>query len=333
MNWLVKIPSVEINTWAQNTSWERLLNLWQHTGIDGIVVPVSLSDQLDGLFDRAQTVFDMAHQRNMQRWLIFPVLNNPIFYYRHPESRPVHRLEESFSFPNWFAPICPSDAQYHIYFEESVFRLMKRLHVDVIILDYLRTPYFWEKWGNDVDKNQWPPYCYCAKCKIKFEEKYNFNPEDLNLPDWLNWQGSILSDWLVQIRKQIIEIRPGVKIGIQLLPLLGKNKKELCCEWIGQNLHNFEQHVDFFSPLIYERLLSWNHDEILFLLIDLMVKQKLPIVPSFQISSIKWDRKTENESNLGELMNRIQPLGIKESTVFHARDLLTEKAIRSQFGD
>jgi len=332
MNWLIKIPSVEVNAWAQNTSWERLLNLWQNAGIKGIIVPVSLSDQLDGLFDRVQTVLDMANKRNMKRWLTFPVLNNPIFYYRHPESHPVHRLDESFTFPNWFAPICPSDAQYQIYFEEAVSRLMKRLHADVVILDYLRTPYFWEKWGNDIDINQWPPYCYCEKCRINFEEKYNSRIEDSNLEDWLNWQGSILSDWLTQIKKQIIEVRPGIKIGIQLLPLLGKNKKELRCEWVGQNLQNFQQEVDFFSPLIYEKLLKWNHDEILFLLIDLLAKQRLPVIPSFQMSSIKWDRKTENENSLGELIKRIKPLGLKDSTVFHAGDLLTEKAIRSQLG-
>ena len=49
-------------------------------------------------------------------------------------------------------------------------------------------------------------------------------------------------------------------------------------------------------------------------------------------NNIGVDRKTENESSLGELIKRIKPLGIKDSTVFHAKDLLTEKAIRSQLG-
>jgi uncharacterized lipoprotein YddW (UPF0748 family) len=272
----------------------------------------------------------MAHQHNIKSWLIFPVLNNPVFYYRYPESHPVHRLEESFSFPNWFAPLCPSNENYRDYFAKSVSRLITRLPVDVVMLDYLRTPYFWEQWGNEIDENQWPPYCYCDLCKRKFEEKYQTHVSESNRQDWLDWQGLGLSTWLEQIKQQISTIQPNTKVGIQILPLLSKNKRELHSEWVGQNLQNLQHHADFFSPLIYEKLLDWEHDDVLYLLVELLAKQKLSVVPSFQVSSIKWDRKTENENNFGDLIRRIQPLGIKDATVFHARDLLTEKTIRSK---
>lgn len=332
MNWFIKIPGIEINQWAPNFNWERLFKLWQNSGISGIVVPVSLNDQLNGFFDRVQTLCEMAKKRDLKSWIIFPVLNNPVFYFRYPESRPVHRQKEKFSLPNWFAPICPSNENYQIFFIESVNNLLKKISFDALLLDYLRIPYFWEEWGNEIKDKQWPPYCYCDSCKQKFEEDVQKSFQEAEYMDWIDWQGNLLNNWLEIIYKSIVASNPYTRIGVQILPLNSDKNSKLYSEWIGQNLYHLQKNAHFLSPLVYDRLLNWNEDAIMSFLVNLMTEQRLTVVPSFQISKIKWDRKKESSTKLSHLVGRMKPLKIEEATIFHARELLSEKDIRSYLG-
>lgn len=332
MKWIIKIPGVELNRWAPNHNWDRLLSLWQNSGIHGLMIPVNLNDQLSGFFDQIQTLTGKIRDRGMQSWLIFPVLNNSVFYFRHPESRPVHRSGEDFTFPAWFAPICPTDEKFRSFLESAISRSLGKLSVDAVLLNYLRVPYFWEEWGNVVDPHQWSPFCYCERCRLKFEMDTKINFGAAKPADWQKWQCEIISNWLVKIGRQIQELFGKTKIGVQLLPLISDTRKVMCGEWLGQDVHLLQKNAHFFSPLIYENLLDWNHDDSIAYLVELLNRQKLPVIPSFQVSSIKWDRRKENSESLSALIERIQPLGIHSATLFHARSLLNEKAIRSILG-
>ncbi len=332
MNYFIKIPSIEIDKWAPNFTWSRLLTLWQNGGIEGIIIPISLNDQLDGFVDRIQTLIQIAKQKNLQSWIIVPILLNNIFFHRYPDRHPVHRLEKNFSFTGWFTPVCPSDEEYRIFFEKSASGLFDRLESDVVLLDFLRIPYFWEEWGNLIDENEWPPFCYCKTCKQNFENRIQISFEGAKLQDWQDWQCLLLSDWLERIKKQISAVHPGIRIGAQIIPLQSKNNHEQRSDWIGQNLQYLQNHLHFFSPLVYEKLLNWNHDDTLSFLVDILSKQKLPVVPSVQISRIKWDRKMDDENSQKDLIERMEILGIRDVSVFHGRELLSEKGIRSHLG-
>ncbi|HDL18860.1 MAG TPA: hypothetical protein ENH29_07385 [Bacteroidetes bacterium] len=329
---MVKIPGIESNRWAPNFSWDRLLSLWHNSGIGGLIIPVSLNDQLSGLFDQVQTLIGKIRDREMESWLIFPVLNNSVFYFRHPESHPVHRTGEDFSFPGWFAPICPTDDQYRSFLGDVIARSLVNLPAHAVILDYARTPYFWEEWGNVIDPHQWPPFCYCERCRLKFEADTNINFGAAKPADWRKWQGEIISGWLAEISGQIQKLFKKTQVGVQLLPLVSDDGNEMCSEWLGQDVHLLQKNAHFFSPLIYEKLLDWHHDDSIAYLVELLKRQKLPVIPSFQVSSIKWDRRKESGDSLPALIERIQPLGIHSATLFHARSLLNEKSIRSILG-
>ncbi len=327
MNWYIKIPGIELETWAPAHHWDRLFEMWWHAGITGIVVPVNLSDQLDGFQDRVQTIVQMAHRFGLKSWLIIPVLNNPVFYFRYPEARPVHRLQEAFSFPKWFAPICPTCSSYHDFFAHSVTQLLQKIGVDVVLLDYLRVPYFWEEWGNLVKPEQWPLYCYCPRCQQQFQQHTEAQLETTSPQLWQDWQCQVLADWLNQIHQLLLELHPRLQLGVQILPLVSEKKRLLRSEWVGQNLQILQKTTHFFSPLVYNQLLNWQIDDALYFLIELLCAQRLPIVPSFQISTTPWDRQQATGKSLNSLIHRLEPMGLQDATLFHARDLLNEKAI------
>ena len=92
MNYFVKIPGIEIDNWAPDFDWDRLLTLWQNNGIEGIIIPITLNDQLEGFTDRVQNLIKIAKQKNLQSWIVLPILLNNLFFNRFPEKQKVHRL-------------------------------------------------------------------------------------------------------------------------------------------------------------------------------------------------------------------------------------------------
>lgn len=333
MEWLLKIPRLELSSWAPSETWELLLEKWNQYGIKGIVVPVTLNQDSNQVSDNLSDLIKLAKVNNIQVWLILPVLNGLNIMDESWHSKVIHRTGDVFEFPKWFVPICPSNYVYQEFMIEKFADSLLNLPADVWLLDYLRFPYFWEKWGNVIDENEYPFFCYCDFCKQSFANEIKQDLENSS-PEFIEkWQCLIIEKLVGKISQTIKKAQPKVQVGMQILPLLTQKKRRIKSEWVGQNVHLLQKHVDFFSPLLYGKLLNWSSDYILSYLIGFLNIQKLPVVPSLQISATRWDLQNNyTATSLSKLANRIKPMGINKATLFHARDLVNPENIQKTLG-
>lgn len=345
MNFFAKIPRLDLSGWAPGMTWEGLLDIWHGAGLGGIVVPMSfhpstqpgtgpspaLRTASDSRFrEQLAALSRLAKERDLGIWVIFPLLNNPDFARQFAGEKPVHREGESFDFPSWFSPICPSSKIYQGYLRDQSFTSLEGLPIDVLVLDYVRFPYFWEGWGNMVDDDQWPPFCYCNHCIHAFQQETGKAVADASPHEWEEWQCHVVTALFERFSDRIKEhVHGGTQLGVQILPLMSAKKRRLRSEWVGQHLKSLEKTADFLSPLLYGRLLDWRSDDIISYLVGLTGHVKSPIVPSFQISHTRWDRREDAGYGLGSLAARLKPLGIDQATVFHARELLQSEKLQS----
>ena len=155
--------------------------------------------------------------------------------------------------------------------------------------------------------------------------------EDSTVVHLQKWQSRVIEKLIERISRNIKGVHPNLQVGMQILPLMSQKRRHPKSEWVGQNLQSLQRHVDFFSPLMYGKLLGLYPDQILSYLVDFISTQKQPVVPSFQISSTRWDRQRyETKVKLTDLGNRLTPLGIDAATLFHAKDFLNPEKIQKE---
>ncbi len=333
MEWYLKIPRLELSHWAPSENWERLFDRWLTYRIKGIILPFNLNQEVDKVSDTISSLSQSAKLYNIQVWLILPVLNNPNISDQTWHNNITHRNGKVFDFPKWFAPLCPSNIEYQEFVDEKISKFLLNLDIDLWLLDYLRFPYFWEQWGNVIEEGQFPPFCYCDLCKQSFQNEMNQSLAE-SVPELiLRWQCLSIEKLTSRISRTIKNAQPKLQVGMQILPLISKRKRQLRPEWVGQHIHSLQKHVDFFSPLLYGKLLDWTPDQILSYLVEFTSTQKLPVIPSFQISSTRWDRQSnKSKISLFDFAQRIKPLGIESATLFHAKDLLNLEEIQKTLG-
>jgi len=327
MDWFVKVPRLELSNWAPSENWEGLFERWTKKGVKGIILPLNLKDEIE----KISSIIQLAKLGNVQVWVNLPVLNNQAVSDRTEFGKIKHRTGEIFDFPAWFAPICPSNLEYQDYLDEKIANSLMHLPIDVWLLDYVRFPYFWEQWGNTVQEDEFPPFCYCVDCKLSFQNLMHLSLEDSTVVHLQKWQSRVIEKLIERISRNIKGVHPNLRVGMQILPLMSQKRRHPKSEWVGQNLQSLQRHVDFFSPLMYGKLLGLYPDQILSYLVDFISTQKQPVVPSFQISSTRWDRQRyETKVKLTDLGNRLTPLGIDAATLFHAKDFLNPEKIQKE---
>ncbi len=334
MKWFLKIPRIDLSGWAPSETWENLLKVWSAAGIRGLILPVGLSQNSGKDLDEISALMEHAKTNELQAWIVLPILNNRSLYEQHEEERPRHRHGKQFDFPAWFAPICPSSRRIRNLISEILSNPLISLPYDVLLLDYLRIPYFWEKWGNTVPESEWPPFCYCERCVNDFHAETGLYLDFATPEQWQRWQCSVILDLLGQLQKEVKQARPRISLGVQVLPLVSQMDRSIRSEWIGQNLRALQKYADFFSPQLYSNLLDWHEDELLSYLVQFVNHERMPVIPSFQVSPTRWDRGVDESSqNIRRLKRRLRPLGIESATLFHAKNLSSLAEIIRILGD
>ena len=279
MNWFLKIPGLHLERWAAGRAWPELLERWREEGISAVICPFRTGEQ-EGV-QQLEEFREQARQAGLQFWLTLSVFNHPAAYRERAVVRAVPRSE--MDLPAWFGPICPGSEMFRLDFGREFLDLLERLQPDTVLLDHFRVPYAWEEWGVEIAAGEWPVFCYCARCRTRFEHETGTSLEEATPAQWLHWQQEVLAAFLKELFALAETIRPRPALGLQFPPFVSPTRWRLRHEWAGLNMALLQKYVDFFSPLLYSRLLGWNDDEMLAYLVSLRSETKLPLIPGLQV--------------------------------------------------
>ena len=319
MEWYLKIPSLNLDRWAPGRNWPELLHSWKQEGFAGLIVPHNMG--LSGSEEGLRSFVNQAKEHGLGIWLTVAVFQQPAYYQTHEESRavPIREME----LPSRFGPICPTSEAFEVDFETFVLELLRTAPVDTLLLDHLRLPYPWERWGVEVQPDAWPPFCYCERCRGSFAAESGKPVEEATLDEWSAWQQKRIAEFLHSLRKILEREQPSLRVGLQMPPFVSPSRWSLRHEWAGLNLATLQRNLDFLSPLLYASVLGWSEDELLAYLLELLSHVRIPVIPSLQVVRTPWDRSSPSQTvKEDSLIERLDLLGIGGISLFHAAAFL-----------
>ena len=97
---------------------------------------------------------------------------------------------------------CPSRPEVKERALEIISELLENYDLDVIHLDYIRTP--------DFVSGEWISACYCDYCRSQFKQEYGTDPMDLGergelVQKWDNWRREQISDFVRLVHERVRE--------------------------------------------------------------------------------------------------------------------------------
>lgn len=229
-------------------------------------------------FDVLKDVISEAHKKGIKIRAWIPQFHDKAAIDKNPEWQ-MKYLKKNKVIPfkgqdgtEYFVNPINSDVQRY---EISIIKeIVSNYEVDGIILDWLRFDDF------NMDLSEYT--------RSKYKSTFGYDPitidfstNNTKLKQWNDWRTSQIADYVKSVRKNIDTIKPGLILGVYILP-----PEFIEC---GQDVEKFRGYVDFISPMAYFKdwgyNSKWVYDKSSGILAD--TKKKIlnkEIVPAFDIS-------------------------------------------------
>ncbi|MBN2280575.1 MAG: hypothetical protein JXQ65_08345 [Candidatus Marinimicrobia bacterium] len=249
----------------------------------------------------------LSAEKNLKRFLIFPVFYDPAYLKDHPEAFAIQKNGDNAK-EEWVEFVCPSNQDFRLYKINQLKEMIKACQPDGISIDFIRHFVFWEKIYPDRVPESLPNTCFCENCRKKFQDQMKTeitanSPESFyhwvysqKQEEWINWKSDLITSMVQELVAAAKEIKPDILINLHIVPWRKAdfgNARELV---LGQNLKELAKYCDYLSPMTYAHMIGQSPDWISSIVQEMADETECKILPSFQVS--RCYREEEIDINL-----------------------------------
>lgn len=211
---------------------------------------------------------------------------------------------------DWQKMVCPTDKEYRQYKLSVVKEVAKKFRPDILCLDFVRYPTTWELVLPNEKPDQIRDFCFCNRCLLSFTQKYSLDfPDSLietaqkaawilenHGEQWTAWKVENITRFVKSVRLAVERIDPNIKILVHTVPWSSEQFDQAILRIAGQDVKALTPYVDYFSPMIYHKMIGQDAEFIHDLTAELYETTRKPILPSIQIeASNEFQDYTSNE--------------------------------------
>ena len=181
----------------------------------------------------------------------------------HPESRPVMADGRKLPKVKSYAGVCPNQEWLHKQKFEEIKGMFRSGHYDVICLDFIRYPIYWE-----VSEPDLPDTCYCSTCLGKFQKDTGVDiPRDLTrVPDqsvwiqknhadrWVRWRADQITAFCAKVSELRDRLSAKTLISLAAVPWQPSDYDNAIYKVVGQDFRQLAKVIEVFSPMSYHVL-------------------------------------------------------------------------------
>ncbi|MDD4107701.1 MAG: hypothetical protein PHH93_03165 [Prolixibacteraceae bacterium] len=199
-----------------------------------------------------------AKSEGIKVYAEFATLNGKNYVEEHPEAWAINEKGERVEAASWFMGVCPTEPGFREYRFNQLRKLVTEFKIDGVWMDYVH-------WHAQFEEPEpiLPETCFCDHCLSSFSEDTKIDlPEGstakkaewiLNTHDdqWRDWRCEVINDWVLEIRKIMDEIRPGMLLGLYHCPWTDEEFNGARRRILGLDYDLLRENIDVFSPMVY----------------------------------------------------------------------------------
>jgi hypothetical protein len=265
-----------------------LFTRWEELGINTAFVSVSLA--------RNRQFMDLARNRGIKVWIIFPVFFNPEELSKSPSlfaltGRGMRAEAE------WVQFICPSREEYRTRKPAELRQLVEEIHPDGVSLDFIRFFVYWEKVGPHDVLDPVDFTCFCPVCLKQWQAKSGIQiPEaeqteiraapwivNSHLQEWGNWKCEVITSMVANLVRSAKAADSRVKVNVHLVPWRSKDFNYALRTVAGQDVAAISQYADIVSPMCYSHMVRQKPEWVHSVVEDMVSQSRVKVVPSIQV--------------------------------------------------
>jgi uncharacterized lipoprotein YddW (UPF0748 family) len=296
------------DTKAQYPNYNILIDDLKHAGVNALFTTLYEGKQAfykSDILPSRDTTIDMnklralAQKKGVLFGTICQIFYDPDIIEQRRDLIPIDQNGDT-SYVNWQKLICPTDKAYRSYKLSIVKEIAATVHPDIISLDFIRYPATWELIPRNTAPKDLRNFCFCNRCLSQFQKTYALViPENLRtIPQkaqwilhnhrvtWEQWKAANITSFVQEARREIKAIDPTIKVSIHLIPWSERTFQNALLWIVGQDVTALAEYTDYFSPMIYHKLIGFPNDYIHTLTSELYEKTQKSILPSIQTAQI-----------------------------------------------
>lgn len=167
----------------------------------------------------------------------------------------------------WYIGLCPSNDEYAAARLALLERVVDEMEPDGLFLAWIRFPGFWELWMPETTRGEIPEYCFCDRCRGRFQEERDVSLRGRDVrqqareilseyrDDWTAWKCAVIADFVRAVRERANQVRPGTQIMINAVPFGRGDYDDVAREVCGQGVEELSPHSDIFEFMFYHQIL------------------------------------------------------------------------------
>lgn len=285
---MVKEMLIGAKIYEYKQDFAGLFAAWQRLGVNTAFVSVELANN--------RAFMDLARNRNVAVFIIFPVFYNPEALVKDPGLFEVtgHGLPAK---ADWVEFVCPRRPEYRRQRLEYMRRLIRDCRPDGISIDFIRYFAFWEMVYPDAKLDPLQNTCFCPYCLQAFQKEYKLNiPARLlqtsakaewilknHLPAWSRWKQAAITSMVGDIAAAARQEKPGIKLNVHLVPWRKGDFGGAMGSVVSQDIAAIGPLVDYLSPMCYAHMVKQTPGWIRSVVRDVQKQAANPVIPSIQV--------------------------------------------------
>jgi len=211
---------------------------------------------------------------------------------------------------DWQRMVCPTNKEYRLYKLSVVKEVARKFQPDILCLDFMRYPTTWELVLPNEKSDQIRDFCFCDRCLSLFTQKYFLTfPDSLTETaqkatwilenhgkQWTGWKVENITRLVKSVRLAVEKIDPNIKILVNTVPWSSEQFDLVILRIAGQDIKALTPYVDYFSPMIYHKMIGKDAEFVHELTVELYETTHKQILPSVQVeASGEFQDYTPNE--------------------------------------
>lgn len=251
-------------------------------GFNTVFMPIREKD----LSETAE--FDLhAFREELRVWdirfaAVVQVFFDPERWDEHPEWRAMDQdLDDTPE--SWQKMLSPGCEDFRSLKLEHINQIIHELNPDMLALDFIRYPAFWEEIHVDSLRNITRYYDYNPLSINKMSDLYNVVNIQIHHNDTVKWT-SFKTAQITSYVKEVRELAGDLQLVIHILPWLLKDQEHYLKFIAGQDVQALSEYADILSPMLYTMVPGLNPERIRNMIKDFSGRySKICFLPSYLI--------------------------------------------------
>lgn len=203
-------------------------------------------------------LMQQAKSQGIKVFAEFATLNGKNYIEEHPEAWAINEKGEKVEPASWFMGVCPTEPGFREYRFSQLRQLITEHEIGGVWMDYVH-------WHAQFEEPEpiLPETCFCDHCLSSFSEDTKIDlpaGSTAEKADWIlktrdqqwrDWRCKVINDWVLEIRKIMDEIRPGLLLGLYNCPWTDEEFNGARRRILGLDYDLLRENIDVFSPMVY----------------------------------------------------------------------------------